>query len=80
MRQLTFDDIYESLQQAAAKLQEADQAQAEIDEQTEAELASKASEPSTALTQLNTIYNRAMQDGNYDVALRAISTKLSYNL
>ena len=78
MRQLTFDDIFESLQQAVDSLKEADQAQ--IDEETEAELASKVTESSPTILQLNALYNKAMETGDYQAALKAIGLKLEYGV
>ena len=79
MRQLTFDDIFESLQEAADNMYQAEQV--EIDKETETELASKKATVSrTTIDQLNDIYDNAMQNNDYQVALSVISLKLTYDL
>lgn len=71
MRQLTFDDIFELLQQAADQVQ--------VDEETEA-TQPKVTESSVITSQLDAIYKKAMDTDDYQAALKAINLKLEYGL
>ena len=71
MIQLTFDDIFKSLQQAADQVQ--------VDEKTEA-TQPKVTESSVITSQLDAIYKKAMDTDDYQAALKAINLKLEYGL
>jgi len=71
MRQLTFDDIFEALQQAADQVQ--------INKETEA-TQPKVTKSSVITSQLDAIYKKTMDTGDYQAALTTINLKLEYGL